>query len=86
MRVAAVVVKQRTILATIMNDTDAANLNTSRATRAAAWVTSHDSKHTKKNRERGKNRVEFTCSLAVATRVAHEDKPPFIQGETYAQP
>ena len=49
MSVAAVVVKQRTILATIMNDTDGANLNTSRATRAAAWVTSHDSKHTKKN-------------------------------------
>jgi hypothetical protein len=31
MRVAAVVVKQRTILPTIMNDTDGANLNTSRA-------------------------------------------------------
>ena len=59
MRVAAVVVKQRTILATIMNDTDGANLNTSRAHVRRRGIASHDSKHTKKNRERGKNHVEF---------------------------
>ena len=56
MRVAAVVVKQRTILATIMNDTDGANLN---ATRTRRVIASHNNKRTKKNCERCKNRVEF---------------------------
>ena len=53
MRVAAVVVKQRTILATIMNDTDGANLNTSRGGGDA-----QSSKPLRRQRAR-KNRVEF---------------------------
>ena len=42
MRVAAVVVKQRTILPTIMNDTDGANLNASRRTCGGVRLRSHD--------------------------------------------
>ena len=59
MRVAAVVVKPRTILATIMNDTDGANLNASRARAARVELRIHDSKRTRKNRDRGNSRVPF---------------------------
>ena len=60
-----------------MNDTDGANnLNTSRAARVAAWVTSHDSKHTKNNSERSKNRAELN-SVAPGRR-ALADSAPFM--------
>ena len=57
MRVAAVVVKQRTIPRNYHERYRWGESEYVSGTRAAAWVTSHDSKHTKKNRERGRNRV-----------------------------
>jgi hypothetical protein len=63
-----------------MNDTDGANnLNTSRAARVAAWVTSHDSKHTKKNRERSKNHAELN-SVAPGRRALARVRS--LQGKT----
>ena len=59
MRVTAVVVKQRTILPTTINATVEANLNATRTRRSV--IASHNSKHTKKNCERGKNRVGFNA-------------------------
>ena len=59
MRVAAVVVKQRTILPTSINSTCEANLNATRTRRRV--IASHNTKRTKKNCERGKNRVGFNA-------------------------
>ena len=76
MRVAAVAVKQRTILPTTINATGEANLNATRT-----WprgIASHNSKHTKKNCERGKNRVEFNS-------VRSGRRPWYRSHRTYSQ-